>query len=60
MAGGWPLAVQLLVRASRRRGVLREAMQARDALGHTLLELARAYALMPPDKAETEGVWVRR
>jgi hypothetical protein len=32
---------------------------ARDALGRTPLESARAYASMPPDEAETEGAWVR-
>ena len=60
MVGGWPLLVQLLVCALRCRGVLREAMRARDALGHTPLELARGYALMPPDKAETERALVWR
>ena len=60
VAGGRPLAAQLLVRASRRRGVLREAMRARDASGRTPLESARAYASMPPDEAEMEGAWVRR
>jgi hypothetical protein len=29
-------------------------------LERTPLESARAYALMPPDEAETEGVWVWR
>ena len=32
---------------------------ARDMLGRTPLESARAYASMPPDEAETEGAWVR-
>jgi hypothetical protein len=31
----------------------------RDASRHTQLESARAYASMPPDEAEMEGVWVR-
>ena len=35
-------------------------MRARDALGCTPLKLARAYASIPPNKAETEGVGVRR
>ena len=56
VAGGCPLAVQLLVRASRRRSLLQEAMQVRDAL----VDSACAYASMPPDKAETEGAWVWR
>ena len=60
MAGGWPLAAQLLVRASRRRGVLREVMRARDASGRTPLESARAYASIPPNEAKTEGAWVRQ
>jgi hypothetical protein len=60
VASGLPIAVQLLVRASRRRGVLREAMLSRDASGRTPLESARTYASMPPDEAETEGAWVRR
>ena len=55
VVGGRPLAAQLLVRASRRRGVLRQAMRARDASGRTPLESARAYASMPPDEAEMEG-----
>ena len=55
VAGSRPLAVQLLVCVSPRRGVLREAMQGRDASGRTLLESARAYAPMPPDEAEMEG-----
>ena len=55
VAGGRPLAVQLLVRASRRPGLLREAMQARDVS----VDSARAYALMPPDEADMEGAWVR-
>ena len=50
--------VQLLICALRRHGVLREAMQVRDASGRTPLESERAYASMPPDEAETEGVWV--
>ena len=52
VAGGWPLTVQLLVRALRRRGVIREAMWARDASGRTPLESAGAYASMPPNEAE--------
>jgi len=60
VAGGRPLAAQLLVCAPCRSGLLHEAMQARDASGCTLLELARAYALMPPHEAEMEGAWVRR
>jgi hypothetical protein len=60
VAGSQFLAAQLLVRASRRRGVLREVMRARDASGRTPLESARAYASIPPDEAETEGAWVRR
>ena len=35
-------------------------MRARDASGRTPLESARAYTLMPPDEAGTEGVWVWR
>jgi hypothetical protein len=42
------------------RGVLWEANWARDALGRTPLKLVRAYSLMAPDKAETEGAWVWR
>jgi hypothetical protein len=60
VAGGRPLVAQLLVRASRRRGMLREAMRARDASGRTPLESARAYTSIPPDEVETEGAWVRR
>ena len=54
VAGGMPITVQLLVRALRRSGVLREAM------GRTPLESARAYASMPPDEAEMEGAWAWR
>ena len=67
VAGGRPLAVQLLmVCASRRRGgrgggALREAMmRARDASGRTPLESARAFASMSPDEAEAERASVRR
>ena len=60
VAGSCPLAAQLLVRALPCRGVLREAMQVRDASGRTLLESTHPYALMPPNKAETEGAWVCR
>jgi hypothetical protein len=60
MAVGRPLAAQLLVRALRRRGVLREVMRARDASGRTPLESARAYASIPPNEAKTEGAWVRQ
>ena len=56
VAGGRLLAVQLLVRALRCRSLIGEAMQARDAS----VDSARAYASMPPDKAETEGAWVWR
>ena len=59
VAGGWPHMVQLLVRASRCRGVIQEAMRAKEASGHTPLELARAYASMPPNEAETVGALVR-
>jgi len=59
MAGGRPLVAQQLVRASHHRGVLWEAMRARDASGCTPLKLARAYASIPSDKAETERAWVR-
>ena len=52
--------VQLLVCTSRCRGGLREAMPARDVLGCTLLKSARAYALMPHNKVETEGAWFWR
>ena len=58
VAGGRPLAAQLLVRALRCRGVLREVMRARDASGCTPLESAQAYAWIPPDEAEMEGAWV--
>ena len=59
VAGGRPLTAQLLVCASRRRGVLREVMRARDASGRTPLESAHAYASMPPNEVEMEGelVW---
>ena len=60
VARGQPLAVQLLVCVLRRRGMLWETMWARDALGRTPLESARAYASMPPNEAQTEGVWVWR
>jgi len=58
VAGGRPLEAQLLVHASCRRGVLWEAMRARDVLGRTLLESVIAYASIPPDEAETEGAWL--
>jgi hypothetical protein len=57
VAGGRPLAAQLLVRASRHRGILREAMRARDASGPIPLESVRTYASIPPDEAETEGAY---
>ncbi len=56
VAGGRPLGVQLLVRASCRRGVLRVVMRAWFAS----VDSVRAYAAMTPNKAETEGAWVRR
>ena len=55
VAGGRPLAIQLLVCPQHRRNVFREAMEARDVSGHTPLKSAPAYTSMPPTEAETEG-----
>ena len=38
----------------------RAVIPGRDALRRTPLESACAYALIPPNKAEMEGAWVRR
>ena len=46
VAGSQPIMVQLLVRVSCRCSMLWEAMQARDTLGRTPLESARAYTSM--------------
>ena len=55
VAGGWPLAVQLLVRTLHCCGVLWEVMQARDALGRTPLKSAHTYASMPPLRGGNGG-----
>ena len=60
VAGGRPLAVQLLLNALRERGLLREALITRDALGLTPLELAKKFTSLDEVELEQERCSVRR
>jgi len=65
VAGGRPLAVQLLLNSLRQRDhhqqyLLTEALQAKDASGLTPLQLARQFTSMDPEELEQERQSVRR
>mmetsp|Transcript_27121 Transcript_27121/g.65153 ORF Transcript_27121/g.65153 Transcript_27121/m.65153 type:complete len:454 (+) Transcript_27121:46-1407(+) len=60
VAGGRPLAVQLLVNALRKRNFLADGLRTRDASGSTPLELARQFTSLGPDMLEQERQSVRR
>ncbi|KAL9186388.1 hypothetical protein ACHAXT_005626 [Thalassiosira profunda] len=60
VAGGRPLAVQLLLNALTRRGLQAEALEIRDASGLTPLELARQFASLDPEEVEHEKQSLRR
>ncbi|KAK1738269.1 hypothetical protein QTG54_010938 [Skeletonema marinoi] len=60
VAGGRPLAVQLLLNALRERELLRDGLLARDAVGLTPLELAKQFILLDEVELEQERCSVRR
>ena len=60
VAGGRPLAVQLLLDALRRRNLLREGLLTTDAHGLTPLQLARQYTSLGALELEQERLSVRR
>jgi len=60
IAGGRPLAVQLLLSTLRQRQLLTKAMHTEDGMGKTPLTLARQYVAMTIDEIEIERSSVRR
>jgi len=60
VAGGRPLAVQLLINELQKRNIIQEAMQTKDAAGKTPLQLARQYTSMNEEELENEKQSVRR
>jgi hypothetical protein len=60
VAGGRPLAVQLLLSTLHRRQLLTKAMHTEDGMGKTPLTLARRYVAMTIDEIEIERSSVRR
>ena len=60
IAGGRPLAVQLLLSTLHRRQLLTKAMHTEDGMGKTPLTLARRYVAMTIDEIEVERSSVRR
>jgi len=60
VAGGRPLAVQLLLNALRERESLRDGLLTRDAVGLTPLELARQFTSLDEVELEQERCSVRR
>jgi len=60
VAGGRPLAVQLLINELQKRDIIQEAMQTKDAAGKTPLQLARQYTSMNEEELEVERQSVRR
>jgi len=60
VAGGRPLAVQLLITELQKRDILQEAMQIKDTAGLTPLQLARHYTSMNEEELEVESQSVRR
>mmetsp|Transcript_27954 Transcript_27954/g.43943 ORF Transcript_27954/g.43943 Transcript_27954/m.43943 type:complete len:413 (-) Transcript_27954:100-1338(-) len=60
VAGGRPLAVQLLLTAMRERELLRDGLLTRDAFGLTPLALAKQFTSLDEDELEQERCSVRR
>jgi hypothetical protein len=60
IAGGRPLAVQLLLTTLQQRQLLTKAMHTKDGMGKTPLTLARQYGAMTIDEIEVERLSVRR
>jgi hypothetical protein len=60
IAGGRPLAVQLLLITLHQRQLLTMAMHTKDGMGKTPLTLARQYGAMTIDEIEVERLSVRR
>lgn len=60
VAGGRPLAVQLLITALRERELLRDGLLTRDAFGLTPLALAKQFTSLDEDELEQERCSVRR
>lgn len=60
VAGGRPLAVQLILNALRERELLSDGMLNRDAFGLTPLELAKQFTSLDEDELEQERCSVRR
>jgi len=60
VAGGRPLAVQLLITELQKRDIIQEALQSKDAAGKTPLQLARHFTSMNEEELENEKQSVRR
>lgn len=60
VAGGRPLAVQLLLNALRERQLLPDGLLVRDAFGLTPLELAKQFTSLDENELEQERCSVRR
>ena len=60
VAGGRPLAVQLLLNTLRERDLLSDGLLNRDATGLTPLELAKQFTSLDEDELEQERCSVRR
>jgi len=60
VAGGRPLAVQLLITALQKRHLLQDALKMMDASASTPLILARQFTSLSPDEIEQERQSVRR
>jgi hypothetical protein len=60
IAGGRPLAVQLLLSTLHQRQLLTKALHTKDGMGKTPLTLARQYGAMTIDEIEVERSSVRR
>ena len=60
VAGGRPLAVQLLINTLQKRELLQEALQTKDSSGLTPLQLAKQFTSMNEEELEVERQSVRR
>lgn len=60
VAGGRPLAVQLLLDVLQQRNMLKEGLSAVDSQGLTPLNVAKHFASLPEDELEMERCSVRR
>ena len=60
VAGGRPLAVQLLITELQKRNIIQEALQIKDAAGLTPVQLARHFTSMNEEELEAEKQSVRR